>query len=382
MYAFFMAIQNSMKKFAMTALAPCFFNLAMIVAALVSPKVAAAEDVLAWAVIAGGFLQMVVLVPGVVRAGYFPRPNFRWNAPDVMRVLKAILPSIFGMSVMQITAIVNMHFTSQLPSGSQSYLYFADRILELPLSMFVVSVGTALLPTLAKFHAEGNREAMSDTINHYIRLILFVALPAAVGMFVLAQPIVDVLFLGREFKYNDAVATAQVIQVYSFTVIIAAGVRILAQGFYAVQNTWFPALAGGVALCSHIIFAIALTRTFGLNGLAAASLCSATVNMLMLATAYRAWIGTLQLKTLLKRTFLFVICAAVMFGVLSMHSYLVHFFGARLYAKAFALMLIIFLGGLSYMGMAHILRIPEYSETSAMFLGKVTNRLKRFKKRS
>ncbi|RYZ66172.1 MAG: murein biosynthesis integral membrane protein MurJ, partial [Proteobacteria bacterium] len=270
LYAFFMAILNSLKKFAMTALAPCFFNIAMIAAALISPNAAAPEDILAWAVIAGGVLQMIVLVPGVLKAGFFPRFTAAWGSPDVLRVVKAILPSMFGMSIMQVTAIVNMHFTSTLPSGSQSYLYFADRILELPLSMFVVSVGSALLPTLAKYWAEDNKEAMSDTINHYIRLILFVAIPAAIGMFCLAQPIVSVLFLGKEFKYTDALATAQVIQVYSFTVIIAAGVRILAQGFYAIQNTWFPAVAGAVALCSHLIFAYTLTNAFGLNGLAAA----------------------------------------------------------------------------------------------------------------
>ncbi|MES2854631.1 MAG: murein biosynthesis integral membrane protein MurJ, partial [Bdellovibrionota bacterium] len=370
-----------LKKFAMTALAPCFFNIAMIAAALVSGRVGTAEDVLAWAVIVGGLLQMLVLVPGVVRAGYFPRLNFRWNSPDVLRVFKSIVPSIFGMSIMQITAIVNMYFTSHLPSGSQSYLYFADRILELPLSMFVVSVGTALLPTLSRYNAEGNRQAMSDTINHYIRLIMFVALPAAVGMFVLAQPIVNVLFLGREFKYADAIATAQIIQVYSFSVIVAAGVRILAQGFYAVQNTWFPALAGGVALITHVIFATALTKTFGLPGLAAASVCSALVNLLMLATAYRAWIGTLQLGTLAKRILLYSVCAAVMFGVLATHDYLLRFVGPRVYSRAFVLLVVITLGGIAYMLTANLLRIPEYRETSAMFTEKIARRLKKLRKR-
>jgi putative peptidoglycan lipid II flippase len=349
----------------------------MIMAALVSPGAAAPENVLAWAVIAGGFLQMAVLIPGVVKAGFFPKFTTHWNSPDVIRVAKAIAPSMFGMSIMQVTAIVNMHFTSTLPSGSQSYLYFADRILELPLSMFVVSVGSALLPTLAKYWAEDNKEAMSDTINHYIRLILFVALPAAIGMFCLAQPIVSVLFLGKEFKYNDALATAQVIQVYSFTVIIAAGVRILAQGFYAIQNTWFPAVAGAVALCSHIIFAYTLTNAFGLNGLAAASLCSATVNMLMLATAYNSWVGSLKLKSLIGSFIKFSICGAVMAAVLMLHGYLSAFLGARFFMRALALFIMIGAGATVYMIMAHILKIPEYRETAATFGGKIKRKLKR-----
>lgn len=379
LFAFFMAIQNSLKKFAMSALAPCFFNIAMIAAAMISPQLAAPEDVLAWAVMVGGFLQMVVLVPGVIRAGYFPRPNFRWNTPDVLRVLKSILPSLFGMSIMQVTAIVNMHFASRLPSGSQSYLYLADRILELPLSMFVVSVGTALLPTLSRYWSEGNREAMGETINHYIRLILFVSFPAALGMFVLAKPIVDVLFLGREFKYSDALATAQVIQVYSLSVVVAGGVRILAQGFYAIQNTWYPAVAGAVALIAHIAFAFALTASFGLKGLAGASVCSAAVNLIMLATGYNAWVGTLRFKQLLKSLLTFALCGGVMVLVLQLHPYIIQITGGRFFGRASALMIIIGLGAVSYMVSAHVLRIPEYRETAAMFGGKIARKLKRKK---
>jgi putative peptidoglycan lipid II flippase len=374
MYAFFMAVQNSLKKFAMTALAPCFFNIAMIAAALLSGAIGSAETVLAWAVLVGGFLQMIVLVPGVVRAGYFPRISWTWNNPDIVRVVKAVLPGIFGMSIMQATAIVNMHFTSRLPSGSQSYLYFADRIFELPFSMIVVSVGTALLPTLAKNFADGNENAMSESMNRCIRLIVFIALPAAVGMFVLAQPIVDVLFLGREFKYGDALATAQIIRIYSFSVLIAAGVRILAQGFYAIQNTWFPAVTGGVALCTHMIFAMAFTTKFGLNGLAIASLCSGGVNLFLLVTGYRAWIGTLQIRTLLKRLVKFAICAAVMTGILLTHDYFSKMAHSNFFAEAIILMFIIVVAGFAYMATANILRVPEYRDTAALLLEKLKTR--------
>jgi putative peptidoglycan lipid II flippase len=368
LYAFFMAILNSIKKFAMTALAPCFFNIALIAAALLSPKFSAPERVLAWSVIAGGFLQMGVLIPSVVKSGYFPRFTFDWSSPEIRRVFKSVLPGAFGMSIMQITIVVNMHFASYLPKGSHAYLYYADRILELPLSMFVVSIGAALLPTLAKFWAEENRSAMSETINHYIALIIFVAFPAALGMFVLAHPITEVLFMGREFKYADAVATAQIIQVYSFSVIISAGVRILAQGFYAIQNTWFPAVAGSVALCCHVILAYTLSKAFGLNGLALASVLSATVNLLMLAAAYNSWVGSLQLLRLLKKFAWFLICGAIMVGILLCYEPLLHFVSGKFPgARVFSLLTTILGGGLAYMLTAHILKIPEYKETIATF---------------
>jgi putative peptidoglycan lipid II flippase len=381
-YALFMAILNSLRKFALTAIAPCFFNVAVIGGAIVYSRLETSENILAWAVLIGGFLQMAVLIPAVAKSGHFPRLNLRWSTPDVARVFKGVLPVVFGMSIMQLTAIVNMRFTSQLPSGSQSYLFLAARILELPLSLFVVSVTTAILPTLSKHFSDGDRPGMTETISHYLRLVLFVALPAAVGMFVLAQPIVEVLFLGRQFKYSDAVATIQVIQIYSFMVLLAAGSRILSQGFYAIQNTWYPALSGAVALFTHVIFAIALTAKFGLPGLAAASVCSGAVNLILLITGYRKWIGTLELRTLMNRLIKFLICAAVMLAVLLTHSYFAALVGGRVYSKAFVLLSIIGVSGFAYMATAHLLRIPEYHETVALFRTKVSAKLSTKAKRS
>ncbi len=383
LYAYFMAILNSLKKFAVAALAPCFLNLAMIGAALISGRLANEATVLAWSVIVGGVLQMAILIPGVVKSGFLPRFTFKWNNPDVIQMFKTILPSMFGMSIMQITQIVNMSFASFLPAGTLSYLYFADRILELPLSLVVVSVGSALLPTLAKYSAEGNRDAMGDTINHYIRLIIFVALPAALGMFVLAQPITEVLFLRGEFKYADAVQTAQVIRVYSFSVIVASGVRILAQGFYAIKNTWYPALAGAVALISHVIFAFVLTRTFKIEGLAAASVASGTVNLLMLATAYNSWVGSLHLKTLFKSFGKFMVCGAAMIGSLQAYPFVKQALTGRVPgARTITLLAMILLGALVYMACAHLLRIPEFRETAATFGTKFQRKLSRFRKKS
>jgi putative peptidoglycan lipid II flippase len=371
LYAFLMAILNSLQKFAVTALAPCLFNIAMIAAAYFSPRFSAPEQVLAIGVLIGGFLQMLVLVPGVVKAGHFPRFKFALESRDVWRVLKAFVPGMIGLSLMQLTIVVNMFFASRLPSGSQSYLYLADRILELPISLFVVSIGSALLPTLARFWAEGNRRALSSTVNHSMRLILFVAFPSALGMFFLARPIVDVLFLGREFKYVDAIATSQVIQVYAFSVVMAAGVRILAQGFYAIQNTWFPALASLVALIAHVLFAVTLTSAFGLNGLAAASVGSLTVNLLMLATAYSKWVGDLESRRLIRAFGKFAVCGVAMVGVLMLHDRVLAIFGTRFFARASVLGVTIVAGAAVYLLAARLLKVDELRDATAVVLSKV-----------
>lgn len=359
LYAYFMAILNGLKKFALAALAPCLFNVSMIGAARLSPTLAAPEFALAWAVILGGLLQMAVLIPAVWREGLLPRPTLKIMTPDVARVLKAMGPAIFGTSIFQMTALVNMYFASRLPSGSQSYLYLADRILELPLSLFVVSMGAALLPTLSRLHVAGDKEAMGQALNHAVRVVLFVSLPAALGMLVLAHPITEVLFMGREFKYQDALATAQVIQVYSAGLVFVAGVRIFAQGFYAIQNTWYPAVAGLVALFSHVMFALALTRHFGLPGLAGASVASALVNFLMLFVAYDSWVGSIRMRALAKSFATYLICGGAMVLSLQIYGVIVKYFGGRLFKRSAVLVITISLGIAVYFLMAHLLRVPE-----------------------
>jgi putative peptidoglycan lipid II flippase len=378
-FAFFMAVLNSLKQFALSALAPCFLNIAMISAALISNRWAAPEEVLAWAVMIGGVLQMGLLVPSVIKAGYFPRPTLQWYTPEVRKVMRAILPSMFGMSIMQVTQIVNLHFASTLPKGSHSALYFADRVLELPLSMFVVSVGSALLPTLSRFHAANDRVAMADTINHYLRLILFVSLPAAVGMFLLAQPITEVLFMGNKFTLQDAMVVADVLQVYAFGLMVSSAVRILAQGFYAIQNTWYPALATSVAIVSHLVFAATLTKLFGLNGLAASTICSAAVNMTMLLVAYNKWVGHLDGKKLIKGLATFTVAAVVMGLVLQIYWPLLYALGSQRIPKTIALGITIGAGILVYFQVANLLRVPEYRETAATFKGKIGGKLARLR---
>ncbi len=381
MFAFFMAILNSLRQFALSALAPTLLNVALISAALVSDRWAAPEMTLAWAVLIGGFLQMVILVPSVVKSGYFPRLSWHWNTPETRRVVKVVLPSMFGMSIMQVTQMVNLHFASHLPQGTHSAFYLADRVLELPLSIFVVSVGSALLPTLARYWAAGDRTAMSETINHYIRLILFVALPAAVGMFVLAEPITEVLFQGRQFTRQDTVMTSQIIQVYAFGLIVSSGVRILAQGFYAIQNTWFPACAATVAVLAHLLFAANFTRIFGLQGLASATVASATVNLMLLILAYNAWVGSLHPRRLLIGLGKFLVGAIAMVFVLQMYAPLSLVLGMNRLGQAIALALTIVAGGAVYMAVAHVLRVPEYHETLESFGGKIKSKLGRLKRR-
>jgi putative peptidoglycan lipid II flippase len=383
LYAFFMAILTSMRKFAMSALAPCFFNIALISAAFISDKFAAPENVLAWAVVVGGFFQMAVLIPEVWKSGYFPKFTLKWSSPDLMRVFKVILPSVFGLSILQLTGIINGKFASGLAQGTISNLYFADRILELPLAMFAVSMGSALLPTLSKYWSEHRREEMSATLNQYLRLLAFVSLPAAVGMFILSLPIVELLFHSGKFGYQDVMSTALILQVYAFGLLLSAGVRVLAQGFYAMQNTWYPAAAGAMSLVSHVILVWSLTAKFGLVGMASATVLSTGVNLTLLALYYHKWIAPLKVRDFSLSFLKFAICsvplALICFGY--------DWYFARVsavflgwkpwFTQTLALATIIPFAGLAYLGAAYLMKIPEVKNATAIFTTKLRRKMNR-----
>lgn len=386
MYAFFMAILNSLRRFALAAIAPTMFNIAMISAAIFR-DVAAPEKVLAWSVILGGFLQMAILIPSIVKAGYWPKLSFMWKiegqwvpfwkVPEVRRVFKTLAPSLFGLSIVQFSSLISVYFASRLPQGSHFYLYCADRVLELPLSIFAVSVGSAILPTLSAQWARGDRDSMTATLSHSLRLIGFVAIPAAIGMFMLAQPITEVLFLGKEFKYQDVVATAEVIQVYSIGLIFTATTRILVQGFYSMGNTWYPAMVGAITLVVHLIFTWAGTTVFGLKGLAAASIFSSLVNLIMLAVAYGRWVGALGWPMIFGRVARFLVAGVALAAGCLVYDPIINEFGSRFFTRTFALGIAILLGGGLYMGVAAALNLEEYRETTARVIDKIVRKLKR-----
>jgi putative peptidoglycan lipid II flippase len=386
LYAFFMAILNSLKRFALTAFAPCLFNLALIGAAWTSPSRAQPETVLAWAVIVGGVLQMGILIPAVWRSGYISRPNLNLRSPEFKRMLKILVPSLFGMSILQVTTLINAAFASRLPQGSHSYIYYADRILELPLSLFAVSLGTALLPTLAGQWAQQRRDEMARTMNHGLRLIGLVSVPASVAMIAMAGPIVELLFLGGHFTYDGVGQTAGLIQVYAVGLLVSGAVRVLSQGFYAIQNTWFPALAAALALVSHLFFVWGLMATFGLRGLAMSTILSASVQLVLLALAHHRWIAPLDLKGWLKGLLIYTVCAAPM--ALLFLFYDQYFAWLRMLVasiagpdlvpigpiRAGAVLSTLFVGGLLYAGMAGLLKVPEFKEVWGSLLRRVRRR--------
>jgi putative peptidoglycan lipid II flippase len=366
-------------------MAPLFFNIAMIISTLVPTSWFPMEgDSLAWGVLLGGLWQVIVLVPALKKRGYFP--IFRlthfsqaWKNPDVIRVLKSMLPGLLGTGLLQITTIVNLRFASRLGEGAISYIYLADRLLELPLSLVSVSLGTALLPTLSKMWSERKVAKMLETSNHYLRLNLYVVLPAAVGLFFLAIPIIDVLFKRGKFDEQDLVHTAEVLKIYAFILIASSLVRVLVPVYYSIKNTWWPATVSGVSLISHIIFAPILMQEWGLKGLIFSSFVSASLNFLLLLVPIPFWIGQYNwmifIKSIIKNGL-----SAVGMGliIVKLHPLLISsLFVGSVLGKILALVFTIFFGACCFIAFGILLKSDELIDASRTILVKIKKRFVR-----
>ena len=381
-YAYFMGILNALGKYALAAMAPALFNIAMIISTFIPLSwLKSPGDGLAWGVVVGGLFQTLILVPSLIRHNYLPKADLNikraWQNPDVRRVLKNMVPGLLGMGLLQITTIINLKFASSLGEGAISYIYWADRLLELPLSLVSVSLGTALLPTLSKMWSLQEKDKMSQTANYYLRLNLFISIPAAIGLYVLALPIIEVLFLRGRFSMEDALQTSKVVQVYSLILISTSCVRVFVPSFYAIKNTWFPAAVSVVSLISHLFFAPLLMKQWGLVGLSSSTFLSSFINLVLLMAGYFYFIGPFGLLTLSKSVIKFILSGIVLWVALLAYQPTLEFLGESVLTKIMALFFTIALAGISYFIVSYILKSEELTTTLETFLAKIKRKLKK-----
>lgn len=377
-YAVFMGVLNSLGQFGWPAMAPLFFNVAMIVSTILPDAwFGFPGEGLAWGVLIGGLLQMGVLIPLLLQKGYMPRLTLTMWTPDVKMVLSRMVPGLFGMGVLQLSLVINQRFASSLGEGPVSYIYIADRLLELPLSLVSVSLGTALLPTLAGFLASGRKAEMLETTEFYFRLNLYVVLAAATGLYFLSQPIVELFFQHGKFTADDTWITAQVIQVWALIMIPASAVRILAPAYYAIKNTWLPATVSLVSLVIHYFLAPVFMERWGLTGLNYSSLVSSTLNFSVLFIAFPILIGRLSLKSIFVSVIKFTFVCVCMGLALQVHPLLKNKL-AEIWSvpvKAVVLFVSIGIGGGVFVLCSRLLKLDEYEKTFAKVFGKVFRKL-------
>ncbi len=284
-------VLNTFRRFAVPAATPVLLNLSFIACALwLAPQLSRPILALAAAVVVGGVLQLAIQVPALARLGMLPRLGGLRAAladPAVRRILKLMLPAVFAVSVAQLSIIINTNIASHLATGSVTWLAFADRLMEFPTALLGVALGTVLLPNLSKAHADGRAADYSRLLDWGLRLTALVALPAAVGLGLLAEGVIAVLFQGGRFSAHDVAQTAQALVGYAVGLLGLIAVKILAPGFYARQDIRTPVKIAVVALLATQASNLVLVPLFKHAGLAMSVSVGALANAAMLYAGLR-----------------------------------------------------------------------------------------------
>lgn len=276
--AFSSAIMNTYEQFAVPAFTPVFLNLVLITFAIwVSPLLDIPIMALAWGVLVAGVVQLLFHLPFLKKLGLLPIPSPKTDE-GVAEVKRLMLPALFGVSVAQINLLIDTILASFLITGSVSWLYYSDRLMEFPLGVFGVALATVVLPGLSKKAATANWQGFRQDIDTALRLVLIIGVPATLGLLLLAQPLIITLFHYGAFTENDVTMSGMSLMAYSFGLLGFILVKILAPAFYARKDMKTPVKIAVVALVTNIVMNLALIGPFAHVGLAAATSISAFVN--------------------------------------------------------------------------------------------------------
>ncbi len=281
--AFAGGILNSHGKFAIPAFTPVFLNICMIAAAIwLSPMMDDPIIALAWGVFAAGIVQLLFQFPALYRLELLPNLKLGFKDPGVKRILKLMLPAIFGVSVTQINLLLDTLIASFLAAGSVSWLYYSDRLVEFPLGIFGIALATVILPSLSKNHAADNQLEFSKSLDWALRLVLLIGLPASVGLFLLAKPMLSTLFQYEEFSSSDVLLAGQSLMAYSVGLLGFILVKILVPGFTSRKDMKTPVRFGVYAMFANMGLNIALVFPLAHAGLALATSLGAFFNASLL----------------------------------------------------------------------------------------------------
>ena len=308
-----MGILNVLDHFVAPALAPVFLNIAMICSVFViSPHLKNPIVGLAIGVIAGGFLQLSLQIPFLIKKKFYFWKQAPFFHPGLKKIGRLMLPAIFGAAVYQINILVGTLLASMLPEGSVSYLYYADRLVQFPLGIFAIATATAVLPSLSRQAAAKDMDALKKTFTFAMKLVLFITIPSMVGLIVLREPIVALLFNRGAFSYEAVRLTAFALLCYSIGLWAFSAVRIVVSTFYALQDTKTPAKMAVYSIIANIILSIILMGPLEHGGLALATSLSSMLNLGLLLCMLKMKLGSLGWRSIFFSVCKTTLCSIIM----------------------------------------------------------------------
>ncbi|TOP88111.1 murein biosynthesis integral membrane protein MurJ [Vibrio parahaemolyticus] len=298
------AILNILGKFAVSSFTPVFLNVMIILAAwFISPQMSQPEIGLAIGVFLGGLVQFLFQIPFLIKAGVMVKPKWGWRDPGVVKIRTLMIPALFGVSVSQINLLFDTFIASFLQTGSISWLYYSDRLLEFPLGLFGIAIATVILPALSRKHVDSQSEGFAHTMDWGVRMVTLLGIPAMLGLMALAKPMLMVLFMRGEFSPQDVHQASLSLLAYASGLLNFMLIKVLAPGYYSRQDTKTPVKYGIIAMVTNMVFNAIFAYFYGYVGLAIATALSAFVNMALLYRGLHI-AGVYQIT---KRTVFFII---------------------------------------------------------------------------
>ena len=381
--ALVMGMLNAKNVFGMPALSSCFFNLgSMIGGAAIGwwmdpnwgPQSLVGFSI---GVVIGGLAQLVCQFPALKRVGYHFVADLKWKDPGVRQILKLMGPAVIAASVVQINVVVNAMFAYGVGEGAVSWLSYAFRLMQLPIGVFGVAVATVTLPSLSRAAVNGISEEFRPTLAKGLRLVAFLVLPSTVGLVLLSEPIVSVLYERGAFDPVDRMQTAAALRAYGYGLLFYAWLKVLQPAFYAIDKRWFPMLASILALILNLSFNwfFVFIMRWGHESLALTTSITATVNFLILFLAMLRFVGDIGTLDLIRTLFKLTIAGALMGGICFASTHYVFKDPSHLpiWLRIIVLAVTVVLAAFIYFASARLLRITEATDALEM----LTRRLRR-----
>ncbi|MEE9912955.1 MAG: murein biosynthesis integral membrane protein MurJ [Deltaproteobacteria bacterium] len=370
-----MGILNSFRHFTSPALSPVMLNIAMITAAFVLHDTFAQPiTALAVGVLAGGVLQLAMQWPALAKFGVRFKFRFNLRHPGIQQIGRLMLPAILGAGVGTINVFVGTILASLLPGGSVTYLFYADRIMEFPLGIFAIAIGTAALPSFSRQVAAGDLDAFKSGISFSLRLMLFLTIPAMAALMALNLPIISVLFQRGAFDAPAAILTGQALFCYALGLWAFAMLRVFVSSFYALQDSKWPLKAAIITLIVNVLASLALMHPLKHNGIALAGSISAIVNVLILAIVLRGKIGTYLDRPFFTSVLKIIVSSALMLAAIGLIEYFMPWeTSAGFKARLIYLICAVVAGAGVYFIAAYLLKSSEIHA----LVGKLKSRLAR-----
>jgi putative peptidoglycan lipid II flippase len=283
MTAFAGSILNTYGYFAIPAFTPVLLNLVLIATAIwLTPLFQHPIIGMAWGVLIAGLVQLFFQLPYLLRMGLLPRPSLDYRHPGMRQVLTLMVPALFGVSVSQINLMLDTILASFLQTGSISWLYYSDRLAELPLGVFGIAIATVILPTLSRKHVSQSTEAFSETLDWALRFVLLIGVPATLALLLLAEPLLITLFHYGEMSRFDVAMSTLSLRAYALGLLAFMLIKVLAPGYFSRQDTRTPVKVGIWCMVLNMVLNLILIWPLQHTGLALATALSSWINALWL----------------------------------------------------------------------------------------------------